>query len=253
MDKDASLDPPDSRLASRAPTPGPRRLAGALARRLSPLLLLMASAASALQVGDSYESVLKEKGPPASQMQAGARRLLNYPEVTVRLENDVVVSVGAAAKPGVPGPTPIPAPARPLTAAEQIAAVKRALQAATERVKEIVNQPPPSVPITPAMKVAWYGDAWFHPGAATPDFDNVDVRKTQDLSNYSRYEYVSSNMTRTVAYPGGELEFNSMTKFFYTDRSVPKKKLSEAEMLEINRLYRVIGRCQADLGRLGAQ
>jgi len=108
MDKDASLDPPDSRLASRAPTPGPRRLAGALARRLSPLLLLMASAASALQVGDSYESVLKEKGPPASQMQAGARRLLNYPEVTVRLENDVVVSVGAAAKPASRARRPSP-------------------------------------------------------------------------------------------------------------------------------------------------
>jgi len=61
------------------------------------------------------------------------------------------------------------------------------------------------------------------PGRRDARLDNVDVRKTQDLSNYSRYEYVSSNMTRTVAYPGGELEFNSMTKFFYTDRSVRRR------------------------------
>lgn len=253
MEKDKSLEPPDARPASRAQTPGAGRLPGARARRLSPLLLLAAAAASALQVGDTYESVLKEKGPPASQMQAGARRLLSYPDVTVKLKDDVVVAIGEAAKPTVPVPTPTPAPARPLTAAEEVAAVKKVLQAAVERVKEIVNQPAPSVPITPQMRVAWYGDAWFHPGAATPDFDNVDVRKTQDTSNYSRHEYVSSNMTRAVAYPGGELEFNSMTKFFYTDRSVPKKRLTEEEMLEINRLYRVIGRCQADLGRLGAQ
>jgi hypothetical protein len=252
MDDDTSLEPTDARRAFRAPIPGPRRLTGALARRLSPLLLL-ATAASALQLGDTYESVLREKGPPTSQMQAGARRLLNYPDVTVKLKDEVVVAIGEAAKATVPGPTPPPAPARPLKAAEQIEAAKRDLQAAVERVEAIVNQPAPSVPITPAMKVAWYGDAWFHPGATVPDFDNVDVRKTQDLSNYSRHEYVSSNMTRTVAYPGGELEFNSMTKFFYTDRSVPKKRLTEAEMLEINRLYRVIGRCHADLARLGAQ
>jgi hypothetical protein len=41
---------------------------------------------------------------------------------------------------------------------------------------------------------------------------------------------------------GRELEFNPMTKYFHTDRTLPKKRLSEAEMLEINRLYRVIGR-----------
>ena len=39
----------------------------------------------------------------------------------------------------------------------------------------------------------------------------------------------------------GELEFNAMTKYFYTDRTVPKKRLSKAEMVEINGLYRIIG------------
>ena len=38
-----------------------------------------------------------------------------------------------------------------------------------------------------------------------------------------------------------------MTKYFYTDRSVPKKRLTEAEMLEINKLYRVIGHYQHEL------
>ena len=49
---------------------------------------------------------------------------------------------------------------------------------------------------------------------------------------------------------GPELEFNPMTKYFYTDRSVPKKKLTEAEMLQFNDLYRVIGRIDTQLDDL---
>jgi hypothetical protein len=41
-----------------------------------------------------------------------------------------------------------------------------------------------------------------------------------------------------------------MIKYFYTNRSLPKRKLTEAEMLEINSLYRIIGRCEADIARL---
>jgi hypothetical protein len=48
-----------------------------------------------------------------------------------------------------------------------------------------------------------------------------------------------------------DLEFNSMTKYFYLDRTLPKKKLTEAEMLEINKLYRVIGQCVVELNMLG--
>jgi hypothetical protein len=44
---------------------------------------------------------------------------------------------------------------------------------------------------------------------------------------------------------GKELEFNAMTKYFYVDRSLPKKRLSEAEMIEINSLYRIIGEDEA--------
>ena len=44
---------------------------------------------------------------------------------------------------------------------------------------------------------------------------------------------------------GSDLEFNPMTKYFYTDRSLPKKKLQEYEMLEINRFYRIIGQFES--------
>jgi hypothetical protein len=224
------------------------------ARFLSFLFLLMGVSARAVDVGDTYQQVLAEKGPPKSQMQAGAIRLLNYPGVAIRLKDDVIVSIRLL---GV-GPSPTPTlpshqPEVRLTKQQQIAKDKQAIADAIESVKEIVNQPAPSVPITPEMKVSWYGDMWFHPGAATPDFNNVDIRKTQDTSNYSRFEFVSSNFTPTIAFPGSELEFNSMTKFFYTDRSVPKKKLTEEEMVEINRLYRIIGKNQTELTLLGAE
>lgn len=120
---------------------------------------------------------------------------------------------------------------------------------AIDAVKRIVNQPAPSVPIMPGMNVTNFGDAYFHPGAATPDFKTVDVRTTQELV-YDKYEYVSSHMNPGIAFLGSELEFNAMTKFFYTDRSVPRKKLTEPEMLEINRLYRIIGQCQSELAAL---
>lgn len=230
------------------------RWTGRPAQFLAFLLLLVAVSARALNVGDTYQQVLAEKGPPKSQMQSGTNRLLNYPGLAIRLKDDVIVSIRVVAV--GPSPTP-PPPSRQsevrLTKEQQIAKDKLAIADAIDQVKEIVNQPAPSVPITPEMKVSWYGDMWFHPGAATPDFNNVDIRTTQDLSNYSRHEYVSSSFTPTIAFPGSELEFNSMTKLFYTDRSVPKKKLTDSEMIEINRLYRIIGKGQTELTLLGAQ
>jgi len=43
--------------------------------------------------------------------------------------------------------------------------------------------------------------------------------------------YVTSDLNPGVVFVGSEIEFNPMTKFFYIDRSLPKKKLTEAEML----------------------
>ncbi len=133
---------------------------------------------------------------------------------------------------------------------EQIAAIKKEMNDAIFRVQDIVNQPVTHLKRTPDMIVAEYGPGgWFHPGAIKPDFNNVDVRKTQQL-DYQGNQYVTSDLNPGEVFLGSELEFNPMTKYFFTDRSVPKKKLTEAEMLEINDLYRTIGRCEQELDEL---
>ncbi len=118
-----------------------------------------------------------------------------------------------------------------------------ALDDAMTRVRRIVNQPVTTLRMTDDMDVFVLDSGWFHPGAIRPDFNTVDIRPTQDLF-YAQHHYMSSDLNHGVCFLGSELEFNSMTKFFYTDRSLPKKKLTEAEMLEINRLYRIIGQCE---------
>jgi hypothetical protein len=132
---------------------------------------------------------------------------------------------------------------------EQIAAIQAQKDAAVASVQQIVNQPVTHLKQTPDMSVSVYSPGWFHEGASTPDFDNVDVRKTQEFT-YQEHTYVTSDLNPGEVFLGNELEFNSMTKYFYTDRSLPKKKLTEAEMLQINDLYRVIGRCNKQLDEL---
>jgi hypothetical protein len=110
-----------------------------------------------------------------------------------------------------------------------------------ERVKQIVNQPVTALPRDPTARVALYSPGRFHEGALKPDFLNVDIRRTRQLL-YERHEYVTSDLNPGVMFRGRDLEFNPMTKYFYTDRSLPKKRLTEEEMLEVNRLYRIIGR-----------
>jgi hypothetical protein len=101
--------------------------------------------------------------------------------------------------------------------------------------------------------VGYYGEGWFHPGAERPDFRNADIRKTQETAQYEKHEFITSNLNPEVVFPGDQVEFNSQTKFFYLDRSLPKKRLTEAEMVEVNRLYRIIGTCDQQLSLLGAQ
>src|SRR5439155_13080426 len=99
------------------------------------------------------------------------------------------------------------------------------------------------------MHVSQYSPGWFHEGAAKPDFNTVDVRATQETP-YDKHEYVTSDLNPNIVFIGRQLEFNSMTKYFYTNRSLPKKKLTQAEMEEINRLYRIIGRCEQQLAQM---
>jgi hypothetical protein len=112
-----------------------------------------------------------------------------------------------------------------------------------------VDQPVKAYAKSENTPAAVYSPGWFHPGASTPDFDTVDIRKSQDL-NYASHTYVTSDLNPGVVFLGRDLEFNSMTKLFYVDRSLPKHRLSEAEMVEINQLYRTIGHCRHEIARL---
>jgi hypothetical protein len=97
------------------------------------------------------------------------------------------------------------------------------------------------------MQVGKFSPGWFHEGAMKPDFNTVDVRTTRETAEYEKSEYCTSDINPGLVWRGRDIEFNSMTKYFYTNRTFPKKKLTEAEMLEINRLYRIIGKCELQL------
>lgn len=108
---------------------------------------------------------------------------------------------------------------------------------ATARVIEIVNRPVTHLPRTD--EAALFSPGWFHDGAIKPDFATVDVRATQEFP-YKDNSFVSSDLNPQEMFVASELEFNTMTKYFYQDRSVPKHRLSQEEMVEINTLYRRI-------------
>ncbi|HEX3628035.1 MAG TPA: hypothetical protein VH280_21705 [Verrucomicrobiae bacterium] len=131
---------------------------------------------------------------------------------------------------------------------DQIAALQLQLTNAWHQVEAIVNQPVPTYKRDDSYQISIYSPGWFHPGAMTPDFNRVDVRKSQEF-NY-KSQWVSSDVTPTMMFRGSDLEFNAMTKLFYTNRDLPKKRLTEADMLQINSLYRTIGHCQSEIDRL---
>jgi hypothetical protein len=131
----------------------------------------------------------------------------------------------------------------------QRANIAAEMNEAIEKVDAIVNQPVEPLLQTANMNVTTYRPGWFHEGASKPTFNVVDVRKTQDLQ-YGKHEYVTSDLNPGIVFRGSDVEFNGMLKYFYSDRHLPKKKLTEEEMLEINRLYRIIGRCEGELPKL---
>jgi hypothetical protein len=142
-----------------------------------------------------------------------------------------------------------PSPAAATTPEAKIAALQAEMKAAVQQVNKIVNQPVARLPRRPGMRVSEFKPGWFHEGASKPDFNNVDVRATRETP-YDQYDYVTSDLNPGTVFIGKQLEFNSNTKYFYRDRSIPKKKLTEAEMVEINRLYRIIGRCEGEIAKL---
>ena len=130
-----------------------------------------------------------------------------------------------------------------MTANQSLAGLELEMTNAYQRVLQIVNKPVRAFAKTPGLAATRYGPGWFHDGASKPDFNTVDIRLSQEFP-YAQKKYVTSDLTPKVVFFGQDLEFNAMTKIFYTNRSLPKHKLTEAEMIEINQLYRVIGKCE---------
>ena len=85
-------------------------------------------------------------------------------------------------------------PASPAaTSEQQLGALQLEMTNAWSRVLQIVNRPVTAYARTADMSVSVYSPGWFHPGAMKPDFNTVDIRKTQDL-NYAQRTYVSSDI-----------------------------------------------------------
>ena len=71
-------------------------------------------AAFSSTIGDSYDQVIAEKGNPVNHLEAGTVQILTYPDATIKLRDNVVVSVEAsvpAPHPSYAAPAPHPAPA----------------------------------------------------------------------------------------------------------------------------------------------
>jgi hypothetical protein len=131
------------------------------------------------------------------------------------------------------------------------AEIQAEINASEDQVRQIVNQPVDPVAAPFGSRVGRFA-SWFGGETVKPDFNTADVGATQEFP-YAVFEFVSSDLDRSVAFPASELESNAMTKFFYTDLSVPKKKLTGDEIKEINRLYRLIGKDEATLAAPNGQ
>jgi hypothetical protein len=218
------------------------------------ILFLAASVARGVSVGDTYQQVIAEKGNPKSTLSAGSMSMLSYPDLMIKVKDGLVVSVTAVV--AVPAPTrppgdPTPTPISPTAAnVPRIYALANQVNAAVARVVAIVNQPINHLQRRPEMKIMLFRPPWFNPVTLRPDFGSVDITPFQEIP-YAQYQYVSSTMNPDEAFIGAELEFNSMTKYFYTDLTIPKKRLTRDEMSEINGLYHIIGQCELQLIKLG--
>ncbi|MBE7210460.1 MAG: hypothetical protein INR65_05530, partial [Gluconacetobacter diazotrophicus] len=109
----------------------------------------------------------------------------------------------------------------------------------THQVQAIVNQVPPMVPKPPAGAEVYGYD--YHPGANPPDYDATNLVGTRELW---KGEYVYIQSVPNVYYRAADCEFNPQTKFFFTSRTVPKKKLTDTEYAELTRLYHLLGQQQ---------
>ena len=128
---------------------------------------------------------------------------------------------------------------------QQAKAAQAEFDATTRQVQTIVNQTPPTVvPPQGSTEVYWYN---FDPGAIKPDFNVADVVTGREAWGG---DFVYMKTRPGVFYRSADCEFNPQTKFFFTDRNVPKKKLTDAENREIVRLYRILGKDETIINTL---
>ncbi|HEY1792876.1 MAG TPA: hypothetical protein VGG34_08150 [Opitutaceae bacterium] len=232
--------------------PGISERAARIGRSLS-LFVMSASAVMAVNVGDSMEKVIAEKGRPRSTIDAGSVKILSYTDVVIKVRDDLVVSIRpAAAAPKAAAPAPPPAVAVPqgpaplVPPAAGIDEVKAMLDQAVARVVEIVNQEVPHEERGSRQAPEWH----YHDGAERPDFAHVDVRAFQELRPADP-ALITWRGHDDWVWNSSDLEFNSKLKYFYRDRTLPTKRLTQEEMVEINAEYRRIAACEARLAQLG--
>lgn len=83
-------------------------------------VLVLSAAASlplkAVELGDSYEKVVAEKGAPATKLQAGDVQILNYADQRIKLKGNKVVEVNAKLPEAGVAPAEPPAPKKPAIA-----------------------------------------------------------------------------------------------------------------------------------------
>ncbi len=210
--------------------------------------LFVATVALGSNVGDTLKQVIAERGTPKSKIEAGSVQILNYSDATIKLKDGVVVAISVLSKASNVAAAGAPPTQNPT---DKLAALQKEMRDAVAKVEYIINQPAATTQRGAQMRV-WEYEYWFHPGATKPDFNTIDVRNTQG-AQYDGEDYVCLKSQPNTVWVGHDLEFNPMTKFFYLDRSIPKKKLTNEEMVEINRLYRIIGRCDKELSKAGIQ
>jgi protein disulfide-isomerase len=99
------------------------------------LAALTAASLCAVEIGDTHDEVVAEKGPPAGKMEAGGALVLKYSDQTITLRDGKVVAIKTApgVKPGAAAAKPSGKPAQPPQPAKAVWLTDYA--AALERAK----------------------------------------------------------------------------------------------------------------------
>jgi hypothetical protein len=118
------------------------------------------------------------------------------------------------------------------------------LQTVTQQIQAIVNQTPTTRPDKIGGTI-WIG---FHDGAIKPKLKFITLEQLKAGREFYTADTAWMQGAPNVFYVAREIEFNPMTKYFYTDRTKAKKRLSEAEYDQLLPLYHRLGDLEAQQG-----